>query len=104
MASTNSAFVLIHPADNILVCCRPAVAGDSVKIDGVSYTLTQAITVGHKISRQELAVGDSVIKYGASIGSMTSAAEPAQHIHNHNLISDYLQSHTREEFGGEGLK
>lgn len=101
MASTDNAFVLIHPADNILVCCRPAVAGETVKIDGVSYTLAQAITVGHKISRHELAVGDSVIKYGASIGSMTSSAKPAQHIHNHNLTSNYLPSHTREEFGGE---
>jgi hypothetical protein len=102
MASTDAAFVLIHPCDNVLVCCRPAAAGDRAEIDGVPFSLPQAIGVGHKIARHALASGDKVIKYGVPIGSMTAAAETAQHVHSHNMKSDYLQSHTRDSVGSGG--
>ncbi len=102
MPSADAAFVLIHPRDNVLVCCLPAAAGDRVEIDGVPLSLPQAVGVGHKIARHALASGDKVIKYGVPIGSMIAAAETAQHIHNHNLRSDYLQSHTRDSVGSGG--
>ena len=99
MALIEAAFVLIHPRDNILVCCRPASAGHIVMIDGAAHSLGQAIGVGHKIARHALAVGDKVIKHGVPIGRITAAAGAARHVHGHNLQSDYLQSHTRDGAG-----
>ena len=37
-----------------------------------------------------------MLKYGAPIGSMRHAAQAGDHIHMHNLQSDYISSHTRQ--------
>lgn len=89
-------FVAIHPDDNILVCCKHANAGDRVTIAGTAYKLNAAIELGHKIARCALAAGDKVLRYGVPIGSMRSAAQPGDHIHVHNLSSDYIASHHRD--------
>jgi altronate dehydratase len=83
-------FLLLHPDDNVLVCRRAAAAGETVTVDGVSLALPGAVPVGHKIARIALTRGDKVIKYGAPIGSMTAACARAEHIHLHNMQSDYI--------------
>ncbi len=94
-------FILLHPDDNVLVCRAPAAAGQTVRIDGAPVVLPVAIEVGHKIARRDLAAGDKIFKYGAPIGSMTHAARTGDHIHMHNMKSDYIKSHTREVVGDE---
>jgi hypothetical protein len=96
MASIERSFVLIHPEDNVLICCRQAEADDQVEIDGVVLRLRTPIGVGHKIARRPLGRGDKVIKYGMAIGSVTAPLEAADHVHGHNMQSDYLPSHSRE--------
>lgn len=91
-----SHFVLIHPDDNILVCCKPAQAGDRVIIDGAEFSLSEAIPLGHKIARRTLAEGEKVLRYGLPIGSMSQTAMPGEHVHRHNLSSDYIASHHRD--------
>ena len=59
-------------------------------------TAPRAVAVGHKVARHALTPGDKVLKYGAPIGSMTSAAEPGEWVHMHNMKSDYIASHTRD--------
>jgi (2R)-sulfolactate sulfo-lyase subunit alpha len=87
--------ILLHPKDTILVCVSPIHAGDSVLLDGQAVTINTAIDVGHKIARCALALGDKVFRYGAPIGSMTQAATAGEHVHLHNMQSDYIPSHTR---------
>jgi len=89
-------FLLLHPADNILVCIRSATAGQSVLIDGQVVVLAGAIELGHKVARTNLKVGDKVLRYGAPIGTMTAAAAIGQHVHSHNLVSDYIPAHGRD--------
>lgn len=91
-----SHFVAIHPDDNILVCRKRAKAGDQVTIDGRACVLTDTIELGHKIARRLLATGDKVLRYGVPIGSMTCPAQLGEHIHVHNLSSDYIASHNRD--------
>lgn len=95
------AFILLDPSDNILVCIRTAAAGDSVEIDGTLFALDRAIDVGHKIARCQLNPGDKVLRYAAPIGSMTRAAAAAEHVHSHNLKSDYIAAHDRTGKIGE---
>ena len=89
-------FVLLHDSDNILVCVRSAEAGTAVDIDGNTHLLTIHIELGHKIARRPLAIGDKVFRYGIGIGSMTAPAAPADHVHSHNLRSDYIPAHGRD--------
>jgi hypothetical protein len=89
-------FILLHDSDNILVCARTAAAGSPVEIDGQVFVLPQDVELGHKIARRALAAGDKVLRYGVAIGSMTQPVSPAQHVHSHNLKSDYIAAHSRD--------
>ncbi len=89
-------FILLHPDDTIVVCRAAAHAGDSVELDGEIVILPTNIEVGHKVAWRALKAGDKVIKYGAPIGSMTADAAKGDHVHMHNMQSDYIKTHTRE--------
>lgn len=89
-------FLLLAPEDNILVCVQSLPQGAMVDIEGVAVLLPEAIEVGHKVARIPLAAGDKVFRYGFPIGTMTASAQPGDHVHSHNLASDYLPAHGRD--------
>ncbi|WP_010162844.1 MULTISPECIES: UxaA family hydrolase [unclassified Sphingomonas] len=88
--------LLLHPNDTILVVTTALAVGDTVAIDGAPIRMAVPIEVGHKIARHALATGDTVIKYGAPIGSMTAPAVRGDHVHLHNMKSDYIAMHLRD--------
>jgi (2R)-sulfolactate sulfo-lyase subunit alpha len=45
----------------------------------------QAIPIGHKVALKDLAVGDTVIKYGEDIGKIVAPVAKGAHVHTHNL-------------------
>lgn len=94
-----SPFILLHPDDNVLVCRARAEAGQRIIIDGEAVALPATVEVGHKIARRALKAGEKILKYGAPIGSMIVAASRGDHVHMHNMKSDYIKSHTREATG-----
>src|SRR5512144_2603707 len=92
--------LLLHPDDNILVARRDIAQGELVVVDGESFNMPVAIELGHKLARRALAVDSRVLKYGAPIGSMKTAVARGEHVHLHNLKSDYIPSTTREGTDG----
>jgi len=93
--------LLLHPDDNILVARRDITKGERVEIDGESFTMPAAVELGHKLARRALEPDARVLKYGAPIGSMKIAAARGEHVHLHNLRSDYIPS-TSRELGADG--
>jgi hypothetical protein len=85
--------MLLHPEDDVFVCCSSIAAGDAFLVEGQSVRAAKGITMGHKVARRHLQIGAKVRKYGAPIGSLTAAVAPGDHVHLHNLASDYLPSH-----------
>jgi (2R)-sulfolactate sulfo-lyase subunit alpha len=51
----------------------------------VTMKVLNDIPIGHKIALTDLAVGDSVIKYGVDIGKVVAAVKKGEHVHVHNL-------------------
>jgi SAF domain len=92
--------LLLHPDDNILVARRDIAAGENVEMDGEKFVIPAAVELGHKLARRALAPNTRVLKYGAPIGSMTTAVARGEHVHLHNLRSDYIPATTRD--GGSG--
>jgi (2R)-sulfolactate sulfo-lyase subunit alpha len=45
----------------------------------------QDVPIGHKIALKDLAVGDTVIKYGEDIGKVVAPIAKGDHVHTHNL-------------------
>jgi hypothetical protein len=88
--------LLLHPDDNILVARRDIAAGERVELDGETFVVPMTVELGHKLARRDIAADARVLKYGAPIGSMKSAVARGEHVHMHNLKSDYIPSTTRD--------
>ena len=99
LASRPASLLLMSPEDNCLIARMALASGDVVAIDGQSVTLAQDIHIGHKVARRALAVGDKVLRYGALIGSITAPVAIGEHIHTHNLASDYIPTFTLGQDG-----
>ncbi len=98
-----SGLILLHAKDNVLACRRKIHRGDSLMIDGTAVTSGGDVEVGHKVARVDLVPGDVVLKYGVPIGSITQATRIGEHVHTHNMKSDYIAIHTRESTGEAAL-
>ena len=93
-------FVLLNATDNVLVCCQTITAEELVIIDETSYVMNTVINIGHKIARQPISKNQKVFKYGVAIGSATADIKIGEHVHMHNMKSDYIPSHTRQTVMG----
>ena len=87
--------VLLNPDDNVVVACRFIRSGETVTFAGCSIIAADDIETGHKIACRPIARGKPVIKYGAPIGSAIRAIATGEHVHLHNLRSDYIATFTR---------
>lgn len=97
---TETKFVLLNSTDNVLVCSQTVDAGELVMIDKQYYEITFRIIVGHKIARKCIKNSQKVIKHGVSIGSAIADIAIGEHVHLHNMKSDYIPSHTRHSIVG----
>ncbi len=89
--------IRLFPSDNVLVLTRSFEAGETIKVGETSRTLATSIGLGHKIAACAISPGEKILKYGAPIGSATVPIEPGEHIHLHNMKSDYLPTFTLDE-------
>jgi altronate dehydratase small subunit len=94
--STDARLILQSPQDNCLIAGARLAAGERVEIEGVVVTLTKTIDLGHKVARRALRTDEKVLRYGAVIGHVTSDVQPGDHLHTHNLESDYLPTYTHD--------
>lgn len=75
----------ISARDTVAVALRDIEKGETVTVDGVEITVADTIPRGHKIALARLAAGETVTKYGFSIGRAMSNIEPGMHVHTHNM-------------------
>ena len=81
--------ILLNPADQVVVALRDLHRGISVIVSGSNVILVEDIEFGHKIAIRPILAGEHVLKYGLPIGSATRDILPGEHVHTHNLQSDY---------------
>ena len=72
----NSA-IHLHPADNIAVARVPISAGATLVVDGVHLVARDAIAAGHKVAVKTIQAGETVVRYGQSIGRARELIEAA---------------------------
>ncbi|OWT58146.1 UxaA family hydrolase [Candidimonas nitroreducens] len=51
----------------------------------ITVKAKQDIPIGHKIALTDMAVGDTVIKYGVDIGKVVAPIKTGEHAHVHNI-------------------
>ena len=84
-------FLVHDPIDNVGVAvvdisldtnCEGRILSDNQSLRAHSQEM---IPLGHKIALKDLAVGDSVTKYGCEIGKIVQPVKAGHHVHTHNL-------------------
>ena len=78
--------------DNVAVATTNLAKGTTVEIDGLRVLARDPIPFAHKIAIQPIEAGARVFKYGVPIGRAKVAIEPGQHVHVHNIKSDYVNN------------
>lgn len=81
--------------DNVLVLAVNLEKGDVITYNGIDYKLLKPIALGHKIAAREISKGEKIIKFNMSIGSATKDIMVGEHVHLHNMKSDFIDTHTR---------
>ncbi|NLV73539.1 MAG: UxaA family hydrolase [Chloroflexi bacterium] len=81
--------LLINPRDSVVTALQVLAAGTKLAASDAIPALQTCETVpmGHKVAIRDIAEGEHVIKYGASIGVASQAIRAGQHVHTHNLRS-----------------
>ena len=85
-------FVLHDPRDNVAVVVVEGVkAGQDLaglildENKEVPMAAKQDIPIGHKIALKDMAVGETVYKYGIDIGRVVAPIRAGEHAHVHNI-------------------
>lgn len=94
--NTDARLILLSPEDNCLIAAGRLDAGEAVEIEGERVALAKTIELGHKVARRALSKDEKVLRYGAVIGHVTGPVARGEHLHTHNLESDYLPTYTHD--------
>jgi altronate dehydratase small subunit len=89
----------LHPSDNVLTVIAALAAGDEIAIGEAKARVPVALAIGHKVAAEAIPAGAKIVKYGAPIGSAMRNIAAGEHVHTHNLQSDYLPTFLREDQG-----
>ncbi|MDE7124739.1 MAG: altronate dehydratase family protein, partial [Eubacterium sp.] len=90
----------INEKDNVAVALEDLAAGYSEQ----GVTLLSDVPFGHKILLTDLSRGDTVIKYGNPIGSVTENMKKGSYIHSHNMKTNLSESAGNYTYSGEYRK
>lgn len=89
--------LLLSPQDNVFVLREAIGSGEQILINGVSVKVQAHIGIGHKLAGTAISSGHKVLKYGAPIGSVTSEIAIGDHVHVHNMKSDYTPTYVLDD-------
>ena len=96
-SDTDKLLLCLAPGDNVLVLIKSVSAGSSLLLNGKSFQLDKSLGLGHKIAGREIRAGEKVLKYGVPIGSAIRDIRAGEHVHLHNMKSDYIPTYTFDE-------
>ncbi len=96
MTNTPPQLLRLHSADNVLTVIATMEPNELLEIDGLQVSVVNRLPIGHKVAARSIGVGEKIIKYGVPIGSATAEIAIGEHVHTHNLKSDYLPTFERE--------
>lgn len=84
----------INPLDNVYVVRQLVEEGETLVIDSQTFISKKELGLGHKVAACAIPLGERVIKFGIPIGSATENIGFGDHVHLHNLKSDYIPTYT----------
>ena len=102
----NSHSIVVDSTDNLATAVRTVDAGETVTVDigGTERTITVGddIPFGHKIALTDIDEGETVYKYGKSIGYASEPIAAGDWVHVHNVESNYGRGDQAAEQTADG--
>jgi hypothetical protein len=90
-APGRSPYVRLAAGDNVVVLTRHVDSAERIAgLSGDVWLIGAHLEAGNKLAAAPIAAGERVIKFGVPIGTATVAIVPGEHVHSHNLRSDYI--------------
>ena len=89
---TKASAICLADDDNVGVVTINLRAGVDIHIGDQLLSVKDAIPFGHKIALRSIASGEKIIKFGVPIGRAKNAIEVGEHVHIHNIESDYINN------------
>lgn len=80
-------YVRMTDRDNVVTMLRHLDPGEIINVDGVKIKATHDVPAYHKIAIEEIKAGNTVVKYGESIGSASRDIQIGDWVHIQNLES-----------------
>jgi altronate hydrolase len=93
----NAKVLKVHPADNVIVALTDLAQGETVTLDGASYTLKEPIAAKHKFTMNDMAQGDKIKMYGLVVGTAKSPIPQGMRISVENTTHAVGDLHAREK-------
>lgn len=98
---------VVEPVDNVATALRDVEAGETVTV-GVgdeerTIKISEDVGFGHKIAIEDIVDGETITKYGKSIGNATEAIPAGSFVHVHNVESNYGRGDLAEESDVEAI-
>jgi altronate dehydratase small subunit len=99
MSADDPRLLLLDPGDNVLVARDQIRSGERILVGGETIALAFDLKLGHKLARRAISSGERILKYGAPIGRATRAIAMGEHVHVHNVVSDYTPTYVIDDGG-----
>lgn len=84
---------VVDQTDNVATLLRDVEAGEVLEIpvdtETVSVEIAENVPFGHKIALADIPAGETVVKYGKSIGNATQPIDAGEWVHVDNVESNY---------------
>jgi (2R)-sulfolactate sulfo-lyase subunit alpha len=93
MSSPVRKILQLHPGDNVVVCIQALREGEDLLLSGARVSIRDDIGIGHKLAGKTILQGSLIVKYGVPIGTATREISPGEHVHTHNIKSNYIATH-----------
>jgi len=97
----DSHIVAVEPEDNVATAIREVSEGETVTVDvgdeEVTVDVLEDIRFGHKLALEDIAAGETITKYGLSIGNASEDIEAGEWVHAHNIESNYGRGDLADE-------
>ena len=78
--------------DNVAVATANLARGARLEVGGTTLITRDPIPFAHKVAIRAIEAGAQIFKYGVPIGRAKVAIEAGQHVHVHNIRSDYVNN------------
>lgn len=89
--------IVLSSQDNVATVLTGAAIGLVLGYEGGVVTCVENVPPGHKIALVPIRKGAEIIKFGVPIGSATRDIRPGEHVHIHNVMSNYTPTWMAEQ-------